>query len=168
MTNVGCSRAVVTRCNEGGRRKCESSTIPQRLAIFETRQPDRQARIVGERRTHADHHGVMQRPQHLHAPVRRLARNLEARRPWRARGEAVRRLGQFERHHRPAVGDAQDMAEIGAPRSIGEHADFNFDACGRRRAWPCRQRADQDQPAPRPTRAIPAAMIASAHGGVRP
>ena len=134
MTIVGCSRAVVTRCADGGSRKCGIEHDPQRLAIFETRQPHRQAWIVGKRRADTDHHGVVQRPQHLHAAVRGFARDLEAWRPGRARGEAVRRLGQFERHHRPAMGDAQDMAEIGAPRCIGSTPVSTSMPAARRRA----------------------------------
>ena len=63
----------------------------------------------------------------MNAPIGGLAGNGEARIVLEARGKTVGGHGEFQRHHRPAVRDAQDVAKMRQPRLCGAQADFDVD-----------------------------------------
>ena len=47
-----------------------------------------------------------------------------------ARRLTIRRLRDFQRHHRPLLGDAQNMAAMRAPAEIGENIGLDLDSRG--------------------------------------
>ena len=101
---------------------------PQRLHRLGAGQANRQQGIVVERRAGADHDRFVHRAHHLHAQVRRLPGDGEARIVLAARRKAVGRARQFQRHHRPALRDAQEVAEMIAPRLGRADSDDDLDA----------------------------------------
>ena len=69
---------------------------------------------------------------------------------------------------RPALGDAHDVAGMGAARFLFAEADLDRDACSRSRAWPLPATSGLGSSSADTTRAMPAVMMASAQGGVLP
>ena len=136
---------------------------------LEAGQPHGQRGIVGERRFDADHDRLVRRPHDLHPEIGDLPGDAQARIVRAARGEAVRRLGEFQRHARPPLGDPQNMAAMVAPRLIGPRPDVDPQFPPRAAArGPCPATLGFGSSIAETTRAIPAAMTASAQGGEAP
>ena len=111
----------------------------------------------------------MQGALDLHLRVGGLAGDGQARVMPPAGGKTLGGLGELQRHHRAPLGDAAKYAPVGAPRLVGADPD-------RHRHPPPRAAACGPEPWTRgsgsssadTTRAMPAATMASAQGGVWP
>ena len=121
-------RGDKARARRDAQRRVEDDA--QGPAVLEAGQPHGHQGIVGEHGARADHDRVVHGAHHMHAIVRGGAGDGEARVVLAAGGIAVRRFGEFQRHHRAFLRHAQDVAEIGAAGLVRAHAFAHLDAGG--------------------------------------
>ena len=167
-TQTGTSRAVPTIAVDERNAKPGVENDPHRRALEHARQPAGQVRIVGQHRADADQNRVGLRAHLVHALPRRLAGDADRL----AAGEARLAVGRTpQASAAPAAGPRASAANgrRGRARPLPRRARFRPRSRARG-AW--------RSPAPRPrglrsssadtTRAMPARMMASTHGGVLP
>ena len=137
-------------------------------SVLKPRQSHRQKRIVQPRRAGADEYRIIERTLHMHKGIGCRGGDREPRRAGRPSGKAVRRLRQFERQHRPALRHPQDMAAIRRAASFASTPLRTSMPAAASRAWPRPPTRGSGSSTAETTRAMPAAITASAQGGVRP
>ena len=167
-TQTGTSRALRTRREPSGRRSALSSTM--RTGEFFAMPGNRQVSI-GSSASAVPMPTMMASlcaRMQMDALAHRLAGDRD-RPAARRTGFAVGGDRELEHDMRAAVAHAPDMAGMVAPRLLGADADVDRNA---RRAQPRMARRprlrDWDLPCADTTRAMPAAMTASAQGGDLP
>ena len=163
----GVSRAVATSRVSSRQPQRAIEHHAHRRAVRHAGQPAGQQRIIGQHGTDAGQHGVVHGPHQMHAGACRLAGD----RRGVAAGEtgfAVGRDRELEDDLRTALAHAPDMAGVGLPRLVGADPDLTAMPAAAMRRWPSPATCGLGSSSADTTRAMPAAMMASAQGGVRP
>ena len=166
-SQTGVARAVVASFDAGDKRAFESSTMRTGESVAKSRQPAGEVGIVGRHRAGADQDRVMRGAQAMAVGARRLAGDPLAL-ARRGGDAAVERGRDLEVKERPALPHAQQEAGVDLGRLGRALADLDGDAAAFSRACPWPFTRGSGSSSAETTRATPAAISASAQGGVRP